>query len=367
MGIGEGALPRGRRVRVEAPARLHFGFVDMDGGLGRRFGSLGMAIDGHRVRVAIGPAETLIVDGAGERAADFARACCDTWNIPPALRLTIDDRIPAHCGLGSGTQLALAIGAAIAGFAGRPIDAREIAGRLDRGARSGVGIGAFEQGGFIVDGGNRIDAPEPPPTIARLPFPAAWRIVMILDPAATGLHGPAEIDAFRRLPPFSAALAGELSRLVLMRILPSLAEHDLDGFGDGLGELQARIGDHFAPVQGGRFTSPRVARALEGLRRLGARALGQSSWGPTGFAIGADVDEAERWLSQTAPECDERLQWRIITGRNHGASVEFDDHPGDLSTSTARAAGTGAASSGAIRDSGPGDGPGHCPGQGPGR
>ncbi len=348
MDVGGAASPPGRHVRVEAPARLHFGFVDMDGGLGRRFGSLGMAIDELAVRVAIEPAATLIVDGGGERAADFAHTCCAAWKVAPAFRLTIDDTIPAHCGLGSGTQLALAIGAAIAGFAHRPIDAREIAGLLERGARSGVGIGAFEQGGFIVDGGNRVDAPQPPPTISRLPFPTAWRIVMILDPLAGGLHGSAEIDAFRRLPPFSAALAGELSRLVLMRILPSLAEHDLDGFGDGLGELQARIGDHFAPVQGGRFTSPRVARALDGLQRLGARALGQSSWGPTGFAIAADTQQAEQWARRMAPECDDRLQWRIITGRNRGASVVVDERPGVLATSTARAAGTGAASSGAI-------------------
>jgi predicted sugar kinase len=33
-------------VSVTVPARLHLGFLDLDGGLGRRFGSLGMALDG---------------------------------------------------------------------------------------------------------------------------------------------------------------------------------------------------------------------------------------------------------------------------------------------------------------------------------
>ena len=34
-------------VRVSVPARLHVGFVDLNGGLGRRFGSLGIALDTH--------------------------------------------------------------------------------------------------------------------------------------------------------------------------------------------------------------------------------------------------------------------------------------------------------------------------------
>ena len=32
------------RVTVKAPARLHFGFIDLDGSMGRMFGSIGVAI-----------------------------------------------------------------------------------------------------------------------------------------------------------------------------------------------------------------------------------------------------------------------------------------------------------------------------------
>ncbi len=35
-------------VRVIAPARLHLGFLDLNGGLGRLFGSIGLAIDTPR-------------------------------------------------------------------------------------------------------------------------------------------------------------------------------------------------------------------------------------------------------------------------------------------------------------------------------
>ena len=78
--------------------------------------------------------------------------------------------IPAHTGLGSGTQLALAW--AWAWPAGRPRGHRARGRRLCWSAarRSGIGIGAFQHGGFILDGGSAADG-APPPVTARLPFP----------------------------------------------------------------------------------------------------------------------------------------------------------------------------------------------------
>src|SRR5258708_15684104 len=40
-------------VEVFAPARLHLGFLDLNGGLGRRFGSLGLTIDGIGTRLTV--------------------------------------------------------------------------------------------------------------------------------------------------------------------------------------------------------------------------------------------------------------------------------------------------------------------------
>ncbi len=50
-------------------------------------------------------------------------------------------------------------------------------------------------------------------------------------------------------------------------------------------ELQRIVGDHFASAQGGRFASARVAAALARLEAEGVTCVGQSSWGPTGFAV----------------------------------------------------------------------------------
>lgn len=312
-------------VRVEVPARLHLGFLDMEGGLGRRFGSLGLTLDG------LGTALTLIRSEAARgtpeptdgRARGYLDRLCGVLDLENRFSLCLGRTIPSHSGLGSGTQLALAVGAALSAMTGRTLPPRRVASLLDRGARSGIGVGAFEQGGVILDGGKgALD--EPPPVISRMALPEAWRMVLVFDDANRGLSGTAETVAFRDLPPFPADKAAYLCRLALMVGLPALAEGDAMRFGAAVTELQSVVGDHFAPAQGGRFSSPDVAEVLRWLPSVGATGVGQSSWGPTGFAIFGDAGSAER-----AAE-DARARWRtranlrfvVCRGRNRGAVVE---------------------------------------------
>lgn len=323
-----GALvPRYADARIVVPARLHFGFLDLEGGLGRRFGSLGLALDGVQTRLHAESADEISAGGpSADRAVAFARRIAAALDLPGGARITVEEAIPEHAGLGSGTQLGLAVGAAFAGLYGLEPDAREIAALLHRGARSGIGIGAFEQGGVLLDGGRRLgDEDAPAPIISRLPFPAAWRIVLVLDPGAQGLHGEAETEAFRRLPPFPAARSAHLCRLVLMVALPALAEGDLEGFGRALTELQDTIGDHFAFAQGGRFSSPAVAEALAWLKRRGVAGAGQSSWGPTGFALFDDEAAARAALAAARAEGPggDGLRFVLCRGRNEGSRIDM--------------------------------------------
>jgi len=315
-------------VRVTAPARLHLGFLDMNGGLGRRFGSLGLTLEGLATTIRARPADGLRATGpSSERALKAARTLCDRFGWPACAELSVEKAIPEHVGLGSGTQMGLAVGAALSHLNashlhGRPMPVRAVAAELERGARSGIGIGAFEAGGVILDGG-RGPGEAPPPIIARLPFPDSWRVLLILHRDGQGLHGSAETQAFKDLPPFPAERAGHLCRLMVMAALPALAEGDADGFGRAVGELQRAVGDHFAPVQGGRFTSPEVADVLSWLEAQGIPGVGQSSWGPTGFAIVGDAARAESLLA----EAERRrpgtaLEFRLCRGRNDGATVD---------------------------------------------
>jgi len=312
------------RVTVTVPGRLHAGFVDLNGDLGRRFGSLGIALDAPVTRVTVMPGKGLTISGVdADRARTYAERVIRHYRLGADMALRVESAIPDHVGLGSGTQLCLAVGTAVSRFFGLESDAREIAQLLDRGARSSIGIATFEQGGVVLDGG-RGAVDQPPPVISRLPFPDSWRILLIFDQAQRGLHGSAESEAFQKLPPMPGDRAAQLCRLVLMVALPALAEQDLDRFGGAIAELQAAIGDHFAPVQGARFLSAAVTQTLDWLRAQGIQGVGQSSWGPTGFGLVESEAKAatllremqQKWPSGTG------LSFAIARGRNRGGDID---------------------------------------------
>lgn len=320
------ASPDPRAVTVTVPARLHLGFLDLSHGRARRFGGIGLALSTLRTQITITRAPHGEIMGPhGARAREHVAAMQTYLRLADDHRVSIDAAVPAHAGLGSGTGIALAIAAGLRALYERPLDIDGDALRLGRGARSGLGIGLFSTGGLVVDGG-RSAAARPPPVVSRLPFPDEWRIILVLDPARQGVYGPPEAAAFAALAPFAPARAAENCRLVLLQALPALVEHDLAGFAAAISELQVHIGEHFAPVQGGgRFTSPPVAAALNALEGAGACGIGQSSWGPTGFAFAADAARAFELVAGVRR--DERfraLDIRVCRGLNHGAQVDLD-------------------------------------------
>lgn len=311
-------------VTVRAPARLHLGFLDMNGELGRRFGSLGLAIDAYETHISVRrAAETSVCGMEAERARQVLTNLSGALGIDSSFAVSIETAIPAHIGLGSGTQLALALAAALHHLARRTGDLSQYAALTQRGARSGAGIGLFATGGFVVDGGRGANT-NIPPIVARAIFPEAWRIVLVSDRSQRGVSGADEIDAFAALPQFASAHAGEICRRVLMQVLPGLAEADIVSFGSGVSAIQEIVGDYFSPVQGGsRFKSRAVEALLHDLALAGATGIGQSSWGPTGFAFLPDGQTAERLVAGVAPKAAEmRLDIRICKALNRGAMIE---------------------------------------------
>ncbi len=320
-------------VSLSCTARLHLGFLDLHGGLGRRFGSVGLSLDRPHTALRLCHAQRRSVTGPeADRAGAHLDAMQRHLGLDAPLALEIRSAIPAHSGLGSGTQLALLVASAVRRLHGLPDDPRGDARRLGRGARSGVGIGLFQSGGLVVDGGGALgreagprsagpgDRPgqDLPPLLCRLGVPEAWRVLLVLDRTAHGLSGAGERAAFAALPPMPETVAGEICRRVLMQALPAAAEADLASFGDAITRVQVLLGDYFAPAQGGRFTSPAVAGVMAALAAAGAVGIGQSSWGPSGFAFADGEADAER-LRRAVP-LPEGVDLLVCRGLNRGVS-----------------------------------------------
>jgi beta-ribofuranosylaminobenzene 5'-phosphate synthase len=331
------------RLTVHAPGRLHLGFLDPAGTLGRAFGSLGLVIDGFETVVELRRASQHGQDHVSgltaEAQAEVGRARVHLQRLrehtgchdPVDLRLL--QVLPAHAGFGSGTQLALAVGRAFARWHGLAIDNATLATWLGRGQRSGIGIAGFDHGGLLLDGGPGADG-TPAPLLARLPLPDDWRVLVVQDTSLRGLSGTHESVAIGSLPPLPQAAAAEICHQMLMRVLPGAATADFAAFAGGVTRMQQLLGDHFAPAQGGSaYTSAAVGqlvmwlgessrgRAMAGQEAPHGAAIGQSSWGPTAFAIlpSAMAAEAAVAAARAAGLVRDGISLKIVRARNHGA------------------------------------------------
>ena len=324
----KGNKKNSRHVSVRAPARLHLGFLDMCGDLGRKFGSLGLSITGVETLITASYADDIDIKGVFlERAENYAEQVLSHFGVDGGVELSINSSIPEHAGLGSGTQLSLAIATAVTNLYELPhYHASHLASILHRGARSGIGIGTFMYGGFVVDGG-RGEKTEVPPIITRLPFPEHWRIILIFDNEVEGINGAQERRAFNAIPTMKKDVSATLCRLTMMQALPAIAEEDCSQFGSAITKIQNIIGDYFSIAQGGRYTSPFLKSILDTMETMGATGIGQSSWGPTGFAIFPNETIAFQTLKKIRSEwkAESRLRFVLSKGFNHQAEISVND------------------------------------------
>ncbi len=328
-------------VRVRAPARLHLGFLDLNGQSGRKFGSIGLAIASHNTtleakltgtsRHVIKASDAQIIKINALLSRFYLSLGAKVPTMHHGIELDIIESIPEHAGLGSGTQLALTVATALCRLHGINASTQQIAMALQRGQRSGIGIAAFDQGGFIIDGGVPMKAATPP-MLVNYPFPKHWRIVLIMEHYRQGVHGTQETSAFKELPTFPLGQAQAICHLTLMKLMPALIETDIDAFCEAITEIQARIGDHFSPVQGGRYTSQDIAILLDYAKSLGHKGIAQSSWGPTGCVFVADQQVAEQLQTQLTQVIAEKFEQPenfsvIVTqAQASGADIELLPH-----------------------------------------
>jgi beta-RFAP synthase len=266
--------------------------------------------------------ERLAVSGENTELVEaLAKRFLEAYNVKASAVIKVKQAIPEHTGLGSGTQLALAVATALAKLFDVNASIQELAKAMGRGQRTSVGTTIFERGGFVVDGGKSKNGF--PTTIFRQPFPEEWVFVVAVPNVEKGLAKDEETAAFARMSPMLAEDAGKLCRLTFMKLLPSLVERDIKSFGEALTQIQTLIGEYFAVAQGGTYSSQAATEGIALMQKLGAYGVGQSSWGPAFYGL-THKDEAKEIQLKVQAFLRKSVGGQVFTAKanNRGAYVK---------------------------------------------
>lgn len=283
------------RVRVVTPSRLHFGLIDLNGALGRVDGGIGVALSKPSVILEAEFSKNDKVVGDRTKSKEISalmgkiKGC---FNLTEHFKITLKKTIPAHVGLGGTTQLYLAVARAMAELCELKPTMRELAICAGRGGTSGIGVAGFEGGGLILDFGHSFGvlkekqsflpsskAKAPPPHYMRFSLPDNWYFVCAI-PRARRIHGSREVSIFEKYCPVDREEVERLCHLLLMKILPSAVEGDIEMFGEGLNQMQT-LGFKKIEIDLQRAVVKNLMAAL----RQKAFGAGLSSFGPTVYAL----------------------------------------------------------------------------------
>lgn len=329
---------------IETPSRLHVTLIDLNGKYGRIDGGVGITLQKPKLSLE---AES----GYGDIQVSFSKSQSSTLNkesiddynakiISAAHKITeflklkneyhfkVKDIYPSHSGLGSGTQLSLAVAKLITQMNGRDLSDVEIAEIMGRGGTSGIGVVSFNQGGFIVDGGHKTSlkpgflpssaskAP-PPPIIARYDFPEDWKIVMVIPKVERKVFGDGEVNIFQEYCPIPLLEVQKLAHILLMKMMPAVLEKDLDEFGSAVNIIQ-NIG--FKKIEL-KLQNPFIKDLMDNLRSAGASGVGMSSFGPTVYAV-TDTNVKEICRTAHHQMMDKEGEIILTHPQNNGAIIK---------------------------------------------
>ncbi len=324
-------------IYVKTLSRLHLGFMDLNGNLGRRYGSIGVTLANPCTAITVSKSHQLNIQNAKpeleKRIIKYVTAFSKHFQTASDVSIRIHESIPEHKGLGSGSQLALAISTALSNFHGIRTSVWELSKLLGRGQRSSIGIQSFQHGGLIIDSGKELDVngtpvDTPPETLLRLDFPEEWNFVVVVPDEKQGLSGEQEKMAIGKLRP-TKGTSEKICRLVMMQLLPSFLSRDIEKFGSALSSIDNLTGLFFKPVQGGIYSEKQSYELTDHLLDSGAYGIGQSSWGPAiyGLSLASESELVADKMKSYLQKNNIKSQVLITSASNKGAEIKRVENP----------------------------------------
>jgi len=326
---------------IKTPSRLHMTLIDLNGSYGRADGGIGLTIDKPNFTLRCEAADNGITIDFNESINDEEikkeavkkisssyEKIVHYFNFDDGFHFTVEEAYPSHSGLGSGTQMSLATAKLICEFNKVDMGSIALGAIVGRGGSSGIGMGAFDYGGFVVDGGHdlkdkggsvlpsSVNPAKPPQLIGRYDFPNEWEMVVGVSIADTTVTGMKEDDIFEKYCPVPKSEVEQLSHIIFMNLIPFLLEKNIEAVGDSINRIQ-QLG--FKNVEVSR-QAQNVRSLMENMREFGAYGVGMSSFGPAVYGL---IDKYNKDVFEATQEYlgDEGFVFKA-KAQNHGYEIK---------------------------------------------
>ncbi|MDU9376964.1 hypothetical protein McpSp1_16080 [Methanocorpusculaceae archaeon Sp1] len=323
---------------IKTPSRLHIALIDLNGSYARIDGGIGLTLENPKFILEAEPSDATAIEFAKtisncpERSACIGKVTAAAekiishFSLEEGYHFTVHQLYPAHSGLGSGTQMSLAAGKLITEQIGETISSVELATIIGRGGTSGIGVHAFDHGGFIADGGHSCKEKKtfmpssasdanPPLLLGRYEFPEDWGVLLAIPNKGACFSGKEELDIFQTHCPLPRHDVEQVSHLIFMNLIPFLLEKDIESFGHVLDQIQAT---GFNKVEL-TLQPPEVTNLMNAMRDAGAFGVGISSFGPAVFTV---YDRSNQDIVASTREYLGDGGMVIATkAQNHGAEI----------------------------------------------
>lgn len=325
------------RIKLISGSRIHLGFYNIKS-FNTVYGSIGVYLEEPKTVVEVTKSENnFFIKGLESDETDRVRELLKEYCGEKGVTAELVASPPRHVGLGSTTQILLSITRASLTLCvkkQKKINTKYLAAKLGRGLASGIGLYGFMYGGFIVDGGRKIDKntlPTPsevkdlPFLLYRKSFPKQLKILLVLPEKYTGLDEISEEPIIKKIPEIDISTNSRLLSVFYGKILRGIVDNDFRLFGEGVNYLQDLLGEVFRPYQGGRFSHDVTEKIIEILRSNGAFGAGQSSWGPLayGFFSGRKLESNLKSIRLSLEKENISYKTIITTARNRGYEIKL--------------------------------------------
>lgn len=313
-----------RKVMISAPAHLHAGNFDLTGDLGRLYGTVGFAVD---IPLEVEVAKSKGIVAQDKSAYKFAKRFVDKFELDGA-EIKIKKEIPRFVGVGFHTTLALSVGVALSKLYNLNLTVEDVSLIMGRGTITAMGVYAFKTGGFIIEGGFKVDKRTKmvPPLIFQGAIPKNWWFVIAIPNESRQKIAEMrenEDEILGNLKVMPKELSDELSRLILVKLMPAFVEKDLESFGEALTAFNSKLGKFWGDYQEGTYCNQVVEQGVKIMLRHSSLAC-QTSWGPTHYSIVKGKRAADKLVDELRPFLDKSGGGEIYVAKanNHGATIE---------------------------------------------